>query len=190
MSWFKQFMDETVALYNTEQKQYLTVESNPRVASFLDEHDLTSTKLGIMGEDYVKLLLRGKQYLVFRSAGSRSPADVWGIHVEGDIIHIPLIQVKTTGENDKPAQLSEEDHKELNKLASYVYDRFLESELVPEKHKNEEMRLIVSTGYAGVVFDDNLDPMLYEPYYNGCYYTNGLNEQELKKILAKFHKLQ
>lgn len=190
MGWFKQFINETVSKWATQglASRRISVIANPHVGTILDEMKITTNELGDMGEDYVKNLMNIQNYLSHTTRGSRSPADVWSIKVYNNIIHIPLIQVKSTLASEKPFDIVQSDENQIKNLSIFVYDEFQTSGIVPNLHRGKP--LIISYGYAGVVFNKEMEASVYKPRYIGAIYTESIgNYNGLEQGINRIHRL-
>ncbi len=115
--------------------------------------DGTSTvQRGADAEEYIikKIENMSNSYLVCRSSGSRSPADVFALHKHHKTAdnkgfwHLMLIQVKSSRDKNSIARLDDSDKENLKNLAT------LAEELIQEESWYGRQPLFISTGYAGV----------------------------------------
>ncbi len=111
---------------------------------------LSHVRIGEAGERFTEARLSRRGFVTARSPGSRSPGDVWGVRETKDLVHLALIQVKTTLERQQPEELGASDVAELEKFASFCWDEFFE---VAKEHIGVRP-LLVSCGYVGVRLTD------------------------------------
>jgi hypothetical protein len=153
MEWFQGFVEEVIAEYRkltaTAPK---TASWKEQLAAIRAEHVFRPTFIGSVGERLVEGILKKKKYVTAMSPGSRSPADVWAVAMEdGDVVHVSLVQVKTTQKGHAAAQLSAEDEEEFADFCLFVGGFISRSTKFPNDLKKH--RILVSCAYAGVVMD-------------------------------------
>lgn len=151
-SWFTDFVEDTVDAFRRLQGAPAKQASfEKRLDTIRSEHVVVPTFIGHVGERFIHAAVQRKGYAAVVSAGSRSPADLWGYGTEDGVSHIPLLQVKATREDHPAAELSADDERELSDFALFVADAFVKSNDPPQDLKASP--LLVSAGYAGVVID-------------------------------------
>ncbi len=183
MVWFNEFVKNTINEWEKIIKKSGILE---RLMTLKKETEYSLQKIGKIGEEFIKEILEKKGYTATLSPGSRSPADVWGVKLKKEWVHIPLIQVKTTFSEEKPERLNEDDIQLFLEFAEFTHKAFYKDPIIPNEFKNEN--LIVSTGYAGVILKDNLIPELESAYYLDAVCLNKISIK-YKKYLIKFHSL-
>lgn len=175
MDWFAKFVDEVVAEYRRLRDEAVKVASfEEKLDVYLAEmrQEVDSSFIGDVGERSVELLLSKSGFTTARSPGSRSPADVWGAaHADG-VTHVALVQVKTARKGRAPATLTDDEERALERFCRLVHGLFYKSPNVPADLKARP--LVISAGYAGVVFDlYGMGPSEYDVRYVGAAQSRG-----------------
>lgn len=187
--FWKSFVAETVANWNTlpstkSASAILNDKINEIFASSAKQPSRYDT--GTKGEDAVRQELRKQGYCSETTPGSRTPADVWTIRHDNEnkIAHIGLIQVKTTI-SDSPQTLSQSDIDDLERLAKFVWHEIKQT----TPFKNDDEKIIISWGYAGIVLANKTTPMLKSATYFDAFYDKVINRDAVNGYCERFHKV-
>ncbi len=138
--WFSNLVTE---VYHTWRKGKVAFE---KIAEDM------SNEIGGSGEECIEYRLGLQEYYAERSPGSRTPADIYAIKDLGPCIHIVLVSVKSTATEKQAALLDSEEMSDAEGFPNFVINVLNNSKRVPDEIK--ERKIIVSIGYAGIVFSD------------------------------------
>jgi hypothetical protein len=175
LSWFEEFVPVVVAGWAKLQKE--AARRNP-----------TRKQIGDEGEDHVRDRMMALGYEAVTTPASRSPADVWGLQDVKGVLHLPLIQVKTSLEG-VPATLTARDSDDLEALASHVFDRFKDKRNKTVPRELESFPLIVSCGYAGVTLAEDPDEApTWEGKHISHFFESTLDEKQVSRFVKGFYK--
>lgn len=148
-------------------------------------------KIGMQGENFIKELAESKNYIVIPSPGSKSPSDIWCLSLNriSDCYHLGLIQVKNTEESLRPETLNDDAIVKFRKFSAFVLKYWSDSDFV--KSYSQYDRIIISTGYAGVITQNEYRKLFNPRYYNFWYPTESEAQLwQIKDLVEKFHYLK
>lgn len=191
-TWFQRWVDETVKSW----PQQLGTRRNGPKTIYEKLATLTRQQTGRFGEKDVQARLDAMGYETALSPASRSPGDVWGYFEHRDIVHLAIVQVKSSL-GPKPATLHDDDVLSLEELCRVSWRRFGQSRIVPTRTRLRQ--LIVSCGYAAVTVDSDLflnNPRLLaqtnlaSAYALYTVWTKGIPEEEALDFTDYIHSFR
>jgi len=142
MEWFYYFIEKIYQIWLDSKG----IEHLKTAATKIME-ELTTKEKGDLGEEYVESLLINKDFITGLAPASRTKGDVWGFKDMRTYLHVALIQVKSS-EDENPPALSNEETNECNEFCKFVFDKFYNvSDIIPNEYQGKS--LCVSIGYVG-----------------------------------------